>query len=105
MGFFFEIIHQSGAHVGGTGTGDAVAPLMPFKPLLINLFGLIVGIGAVEQDNFSLMLGFGKDPDEIVLRPAGFGKDNGFLKRFRGTGRCLKSTSTARAPNYWRRAR
>src|SRR6185369_14276259 len=54
-------------------------PLMPLEPLQINLPGLFVTVGTVKEDYLSLMLGFGKDSDQIVLGPAGFGKDDGLL--------------------------
>ena len=74
-----EVIHEGGTHVGGFGAGDAVGAGVTIQPPGVNGLGAVVGVGAVEKDDAGTPRTIGEDAEQVALRAAGFGEDNGLL--------------------------
>jgi hypothetical protein len=74
-----EVIHERRAHVGGARTGDPVAALMAFQPLVVDQFGAVVGVRAVEQDDALSKRAVRQHAKQVALGAARFGEDDGLL--------------------------
>ncbi len=70
LAFFAEVIDQCRAHVGGLGPGDTIRSVMARKPILVDGFGLLVGIRAVEQDDMIGERAICEHPEQIGLGAA-----------------------------------
>ena len=77
---FAEVIHEGGTHVGGFGAGDAVGADVTIHPAGVNGLGAVVGVGAVEKNDAGTPRTIGEHAEQIALRAARFGEDNGLLR-------------------------
>jgi hypothetical protein len=78
---FLEVVHEGRAHVSGARPRHTIGSLVALEPVLVDPLRFLVVVGAVEEDNLVFPGAVGQDPKEILLRAAGFGEDDGFLRR------------------------
>jgi hypothetical protein len=70
-----KMVDQSGAGIGCPGTCDAVGPRMPGQPILVDLAGVGVAVGTVEQHDSVAVGRFAQEREQVILGAPGFGED------------------------------